>query len=82
MAATFARTRATEGQGEMSNHLGFQTHHPPPYMRGGDSMVKKTLSIETEIEDAWSIRDTGASDKRKEGQLSSSSIKKQKTSIP
>ena len=37
---------------------------------------------EREIDDAWSIRDTGAGDKRKEGQPSSSSGKKQRTSVP
>ena len=41
-----------------------------------DSMVRTTIAIEREIDDAWSIRDTGASDRRKEGQLSSSSRKK------
>ena len=35
-------------------------------------MVKTTLAIEKEIEDTRSIRDTGANDKRKEGQPSSS----------
>ena len=47
-----------------------------------DSMVRTALAIEREIDDAWSIRDTGASDKRKEGQSSSSSGKKQRASIP
>ena len=47
-----------------------------------DSMVRTTMVIEREIDDAWSIRDTGAGDKRKEGQPASSSGKKQKTSIP
>ena len=32
-----------------------------------DSMVRKTMAIEREIDDARTIRDTGASDKRKEG---------------
>ena len=32
-----------------------------------DSMVRTTMAIEKEIEDARSIRDTVASDKRKEG---------------
>ena len=45
-----------------------------------DSMVRTALDIEREIDDARSIRDTGASDKRKEGQPFSSSGKKQKTS--
>ena len=47
-----------------------------------DSMVRTTLAIEREIDDARSIRDTGAGDKRKEGQPSSSSGKKQRTSVP
>ena len=47
-----------------------------------DFMVRTTIVIEREIDDAHSIRDTGAGDKRKEGQPSSSSRKKQKTSIP
>ena len=48
-----------------------------------DSMVRTTMVIEREVNDAKSIRDTGASDKRKENQLSSSSSgKKQKTSAP
>ena len=41
-----------------------------------DSMVRTALAIEREIDDAQSIRDTGAGDKRKEGQPSSSSGKK------
>ena len=76
VVATFARTSATEGQGGMSDLQGFQVHHPLPYMREGDSMVRTALAIKREIEDTWSIRDTGASDKRKEGQPSSSSGKK------
>ena len=48
-----------------------------------DSMVKTTMAIEREVDKAWSIRDVGASDKRKETQLSfSSSGKKQRTSTP
>ena len=43
-------------------------------------MVKTALAIEREVEDARSIRDTGASGKRKKDQPSSSSGKKQKTS--
>ena len=46
-----------------------------------DYMVRTTMAIEKEIEDARSIRDAGASDKRKEGQPSSTLGKKQKTSI-
>ena len=47
-----------------------------------DSMVRITISIERKIDDVQSIRKTGASDRRKEGQPFSSSGKKQKTSIP
>ena len=36
-----------------------------------DSMVRITMAIEREVDDAGSIRDSGASNKRKEGQLSS-----------
>ena len=41
-----------------------------------DSMVRMTMLIETEIEDARSIRDTGASGKRNKDQPSSSLEKK------
>ena len=47
-----------------------------------DSMVSTAMAIEREIDDARSIRDAGASEKRKEDQPSSSSRKKQRTSIP
>ena len=40
-----------------------------------DSMVKTTMTIEREVDDTRSIRDAGASDKRKESQLSSSSLR-------
>ena len=45
-----------------------------------DSMVSTALIIEPEIENARSIRDAGASSKRKESQSSSSSGKKSKAS--
>ena len=45
-------------------------------------MVRITLANERELEDAWSIRDTSASDKRKKDKPSSSSGKKQKTFTP
>ena len=41
-----------------------------------DSMARRTMAIERETEDARSIRDDGASDKRKEGQPSYSLGKK------
>ena len=45
-----------------------------------DFMVRTAMAIEREIEDARSIRDEGAGDKRKEIQSSSSSDKKPKAS--
>ena len=45
-----------------------------------DSMVGITLTIEREIEDARSTRDTGVSSKRKESHSSSSLGKKQRAS--
>ena len=47
------------------------------------SMVSTVLIIEREVDDARSIRDTGASDKKMRSQASSiSSRKKQMTSVP
>ena len=43
-------------------------------------MVETTMAIEREVENAWSIHDTGASGKRRESQSSSSSGKKLKAS--
>ena len=74
VAATIARTSATVGQ-------GFQAHHPPMYMGGGDLIVRTTLATEREVDDTRSICDMGASVKRKENQYSSSSMKKQKTFV-
>ena len=48
-------------------------------LRDMDSMVGTTLTIEREIEDARSTRESGVGSKR-EDQPSSSSLKKQKTS--
>ena len=45
-----------------------------------DSMVRTDMAIEREINDARSIRDAGASYKKKEGKPSSSSGKKLKAS--
>ena len=47
-----------------------------------DSMVSTAMAIEIEIDDARSIQDVGDNEKRKEDQPSSSSRKKQRTSIP
>ena len=55
VAATTARTSATMGQGGTCNCKRFQTHHPPTYMGGGDSMVRTALAIEREVKDARSI---------------------------
>ena len=41
-----------------------------------DSIVKITMDIEREVDDAQSIRDAGAKDKRKENQLSFSRLGK------
>ena len=54
------------------------THHPPIGMGRGDSVVRTSLAIG--VDDVRSIRDLGASAKRKESQPSSS-FKKQKTSL-
>ena len=46
-----------------------------------DSMIKTTMAIEREVDDAQSIWDASAKDKRKKIQPSSSSLgKKQRTS--
>ena len=82
VAATIARTSTTVGQGGTSNLHGFQAHHPSTYMGGGDSMVKTTLAIGRGVDDTRSIRDMGASIKRKENQSSSNLGRKRKTSIP
>ena len=42
-------------------------------LRDMNSMVKTAMAIEREVDDARSIQNAGASDKRKESQLSSSS---------
>ena len=68
--------RLSVGQGGTGNLQGFQAHHPLTYMGGGDSMVRTTLTIEKEVDDTRSIRDMGASAKRKENHSSSSSRKK------
>ena len=47
-----------------------------------DSMVRTAMTIERELDDAKSIRDAGASGKRKESQPSSNTGKKQRTSTP
>ena len=47
-----------------------------------DSMVRTTMAIEREIEDAWSIRVAGTSEKKKEDQPSSSSGNRQKINAP
>ena len=48
-----------------------------------DSMVKTTITIEREVDDARNVRDAGVNVKRKESRsLSFSSGKKQRTSAP
>ena len=46
-----------------------------------DFMVRTTMAIEREVEDTRSIREMGASEKRKENQSSSSSRKKHRTFV-
>ena len=82
MAATISWTSATVGHGGMSNLQGFQAHHPLTYMGGGDSIVRTTLAIGRGVHDTRSIRDMGASTKRKENHFSSNSGRKRKASIP
>ena len=82
MATTIARTSEIVGQGGTSNLQGFQAHHPSTYMGGGDLMVRTALAIRRGVDDTRSIRDMGASTKRKENQSSSNSGRKRKTSIP
>ena len=47
-----------------------------------NSMVKTSMAIDREIDDARSIQNTGASERRKKGEPSSSLGNKQKTSVP
>ena len=48
-----------------------------------DSMVNTALIIEREVDDARSIRDAGASNKKRGGKASSSGLgKKHRTSVP
>ena len=81
VASTIARTSAMVGQEGTSNIQGFQAHHPLTYMGGGDSMVRTALAIGRGVDDTRSIRDMGASTKRKENQSSSNSGRKWKTYI-
>ena len=81
VVATVTRTSATVGQRGTSNLQGFQAHHPPTYMGGGDSMVRTALAIRRGVDDTRSIRDMVSSTKRKENQSSSNSGRKWKTSI-
>ena len=62
--------------------LSIQGKIAGPFLQDIDSMVSTAMAIKREIDDARSIRDAGASEKRKEDQPSSSSRKTQRTSIP
>ena len=46
------------------------------FLQDLDSMVKTAMSIEMEVDEARNIQDVSANDKRKESQLSSSSLGK------
>ena len=52
------------------------------FLQDMDSMVSITMAIEREIDDARSIRNAGASEKRKKDQPSLNSRKKHRISIP
>ena len=78
MATDMAKVRKFEDGLKLSiqgKNVGF-------LLQDMDSMVRMAMAIEREryINDARSIRDTGASEKRKEGQHYYSSRKKQKAS--
>ena len=76
MAIDMAKVRKFEDGRKLSirgNIVGF-------LLQDMDSMVRTAMAIEREIDNARSIRDMGASDKRKEGHSSSSSGKKLKAS--
>ena len=48
-----------------------------------DFMVRTSMAIEREVDDAWNIQDMGVKDKRKESQSSSSGLgKKRRTPTP
>ena len=78
-AAAIAQASTVGCQGGPSDLQRFIAHHPPTCMGGGDSVVRIPLAIK--VNNVQSIRDLDASAKRKESQPSSSSRKKQKTSI-
>ena len=50
------------------------------YLEDMDSMVGTALTIERDLEDAWSTQDSSVSGKRKDSQSSSSSRKRQRAS--
>ena len=62
MATNIAKVRKFEDDLKLSIRgkiVGFLLHDM-------DSMVKIAMAIEKEIDDTWSIRDAGTSEKRKE----------------
>ena len=67
-AATIAQASVAGGQGGPSDLQKFMAHHPPTCMGGGDSADRSALAIG--VDDMRSIRDLGASAKRKESQPS------------
>ena len=76
MATDMAKVRKFED----GQKLSIQGKITGFFLQDMDSMVKTTMAIEREINDAQSIRDKDAGDKRKEGQPSFSSGKKLKAS--
>ena len=68
-------------QGGLNNLQRLEAHHPLMVRGGVDSRVRTTMTTEGEVDVMQGIQDMGAGTKRKGDQPSSSSGKKQKTSI-
>ena len=80
-AATLIHASAAENEEGSSDLQGFQAHHPPTCIGGGDFKVRTALTSEREGDDIQGIRDGGASIKMKKDQSSPNLGKKQKTSV-
>ena len=75
-AAALIQASAAESEEGSSDLQGFQAHHPPTCIGGGDSMVRTTLTSEREGDDIQGIQDKAAGTKRKEDPSSSNPRKK------
>ena len=80
-AAALIQASVAESEEGQNDLQGFQAHHPPTCIGGGDSMVRTALTSEREGDDIQGIHDRGASTKRKEDQSSPNLGKKQKTYV-